>query len=161
MTVTVTVTVNRETSLINSKYKDDISYELPGCQPAAAAASAAPPIHINKTASIPSFLYNIYLYTPSKEVRTVVMLAARDQRTTTGRNVRLVENMSGLSVWNSTTKQMRAALRQREKVTVPVEDEWRLPYLRRLLEQHHHHHFRGETAAETEIQELIDSLCIN
>ena len=56
---------------------------------------------------------------------------------------------------------MRAALRQREMVTVPTEDEWRLPYLRRLLEERLQYHFRGDTAVEAKLQKLIDSLCVN
>ena len=97
----------------------------------------------------------------SPEVRTVALLAARDLRTTTGSNIRKVEEASGLSVWSSTTAQVRSAVRQRELVSVLVADLWRLPYLKRLLEQRLQHHYRGEKEEETIIQSLIDSLCVN
>ena len=98
---------------------------------------------------------------PSQEVRTVALLAARDLRTTTGANIRLVEQASGLSVWNSTTAQVRAAIRQKETVTVPAGDSWRPAYLRKLLEQRIHHHYQGDKERETFFQSLIDSLCVN
>ena len=53
---------------------------------------------------------------PSPEVRTVALLCGRDLRTTTGSNIRVVEEASGLSVWTSTTVQVRRAVRQREVV---------------------------------------------
>ena len=62
---------------------------------------------------------------PSPEVRTVALLCARDMRTTTGRNVHTVEQASGLSVWNSTTSQIRNAIKVKETVPVPVGDMWK------------------------------------
>jgi hypothetical protein len=62
---------------------------------------------------------------PSPEVRTMALLAARDLRTTTGSNIRKVEEASGLSVWNSTTAQVRLAVKRNELVPVPAEDAWR------------------------------------
>ena len=70
---------------------------------------------------------------PSPEVRTMALLAARDLRTTTGSNIRMVEEASGLPVWNSTTAQVRRAVSRNELVPVPAADHWRLPYLKRLL----------------------------
>ena len=98
---------------------------------------------------------------PSPEVRTVALLASRDLRTTTGSNIRKVEEASGLSVWTSTTPQIRSAVRSNELVPVPLEDMWRLPYLKRLLEQRLQYHYRGEKEKETQTQSLIDSLCVN
>ena len=72
-----------------------------------------------------------------------------------------MEQASGLSVWNSTTAQVRAAIRQKETVTVPAGDSWRPAYLRKLLEQRIHHHYQGDKERETFFQSLIDSLCVN
>ena len=91
----------------------------------------------------------------------MALLAARDLRTTTGSNIRMVEEASGLSVWNSTTAQVRRAVSRNELVPVPAADQWRLPYLKRLLEQRLQHHYRGEIQEEARIQSLIDSLCVN
>ena len=98
---------------------------------------------------------------PSPEVRTVALLCGRDLRTTTGSNIRAVEEASGLSVWNSTTAQVRKAVRQKELVAVPARDGWRLPYLRRLLEQRLQYHYQGDIANEGRVQSLVDSLCVN
>ena len=98
---------------------------------------------------------------PSHEVRTVALLAGRDLRTTTGSNIRMVEEASGLSVWSSTTSQVRSAVRHHELVPVPPEDFWRLPYLNSLLEQRLQYHYSGNKEQETKIQSLIDSLCVN
>ena len=105
--------------------------------------------------------YNGLRNSPSPEVRTVALLCGRDLRTTTGSNIRVVEEASGLSVWTSTTAQVRRAVRQKETVTVPPGDYWRLPYLRRLLEQRLQYHYRGDKEQESRVQSLIDSLCVN
>jgi hypothetical protein len=90
----------------------------------------------------------------------VALLAGRDLRATTGSNIRIVEQSSGLSVWSSTTAQVRLAVKQNELVPVLPADVW-LPYLRRLLEQRLLHHYSGKKQEETRIQSLIDSLCVN
>ena len=73
----------------------------------------------------------------------------------------MVEEASGLSVWNSTTAQVRKAVRQKEMVAVPARDGWRLPYLKRLLEQRLEFYYSGDKENESRIQALIDSLCVN
>ena len=98
---------------------------------------------------------------PSPEVRTVALLCARDLRTTTGQNIRVVEEASGLSVWSSTTRQVRKAVREREAVPVPPQDAWRVPYLRKLLEQRIQHYYSGDKEKEDRVQTLIDSLCVD
>ena len=87
----------------------------------------------------------------------MALLAGRDLQNTTGSNMRVVEEASGMSVWNSTTAKVRSAVRQRELVPVPPVDLWRLPYLRRLLEQRLQHHYRRDKEEETRIQSLIDT----
>ena len=56
---------------------------------------------------------------------------------------------------------MRAVLEEKEKVVVPPEENWRLVYLARLLEQRQDLHYRGLTAEERKIGNLVDSICIN
>ena len=81
---------------------------------------------------------------PNTEVRTVALLCARDLWTTTGRNIRVVEEASGLSMWSSTTRQMRRAVREREAVLVPPQAAWRIPYLQKLLEQRIQHYYTAQ-----------------
>ena len=73
----------------------------------------------------------------------------------------MVEEASGLSVWSSTTRQVRKAVREREAVPVPPQDAWRVPYLRKLLEERLKQHYRGEKEEEAKVQSYIDSLCVN
>ena len=73
----------------------------------------------------------------------------------------MVEEASGLSVWSSTTRQVRKAVKEKETVAVPPEDSWRVPYLRKLLEQRLEHHYRADKENEDRVQQLIDSLCVN
>ena len=49
----------------------------------------------------------------------------------------------------------------KETVAVPPEDQWRVPYLRRLLEQRLQFYYSGDKENETRVQTLIDSLCVN
>ena len=98
---------------------------------------------------------------PSGEVRTVALLCARDLSSTTGSNIRVVEEASGLSVWSSTTRQVRRAIKEKETVAVPPEDAWRLPFLQKLLEQRMQHYYSADKENETRVQYLIDSLCVN
>ena len=90
----------------------------------------------------------------------MALLCARDLRTTTGQNIRVVEEASGLSVWSSTTRQVRKAVREREAVPVPPQDAWRVPYLRKLLEQRIQHYYSGDKEKEEGVQALVDSLCV-
>ena len=62
-------------------------------------------------------------------------------------------------VWNSKTHQIRKAIKVNETVPIPVEDMWRLPYLKRLLEQRMFYYYKVDQ--ESKIQSLIDSLCVN
>ena len=91
----------------------------------------------------------------------MALLAGCDLWTTTRANIRMVEEASGLSVWNSTTSQVRRAVKQNELRPVPAGDMWRLPYLKRLLEQRLQHHYSGEIQEEARIQSLIEYLCVN
>ena len=93
--------------------------------------------------------------------RTLVNLVARDIRSSTGKNVRLVSDNSGKDPWADSVGQVRAGLREHEAVEVEDQDKWRIQYLRLLLEQRQDWHYRGEEDQEEEVQRLVDSLCIN
>ena len=85
-------------------------------------------------------------------------IAGRDIRTTTGNNLHLIRDLSGLDPWCCTSRQVKKVLGERLS-EVPVQDTWRLPYLGKLLEQRGElHHQMMDTA---ELNELIDSICMN
>ena len=58
---------------------------------------------------------------------------ARDLRTTTGKNLRVVREASGLDPVKSSWLKLKAAIASREQVVVPPQDQWRLKYIWTLL----------------------------
>ena len=57
--------------------------------------------------------------------------------------------------------QLRAALHQAEQVPVPPADTWRVPYMRRLLQERLIHYYSGNSEEEQRVQGLLDSLVVN
>ena len=66
---------------------------------------------------------------PSHEVRTVSLLAARDLRTVTGRNVSQVQRVSVEDPWTVSTPRVKESLRKSEEVLPESMDTWRCSYL--------------------------------
>ena len=71
----------------------------------------------------------------SKEVQVLSRLLARDIRSVTGKNIQLIEEITGLSLWTAPQHRLRAVLCEQEAVEVPPQDRWRIPYLSSLLSQ--------------------------
>ena len=94
----------------------------------------------------------------SKEVSVLVHLVGRDIRTTTGNNLHLVKDLSGLDPWSCTSKEVKKKLAERIKLA-PDQDLWRIPYLSKLLEQRGEMHY--QMVDTEEITGLIDSICQN
>ena len=96
---------------------------------------------------------------PSTEVRILASIVAKDVRTTTARNLRLVEAETGLT-WAAGSPCVKKKLLDNELV-VPEPVRWRLSYLGKLLEERDQHVYQGleDTEAVVLLQSLIDSLC--
>ena len=102
------------------------------------------------------------LTSPSPEVQVAVRLAARDIQSSVGSNLALIRKESGgLDPWTSSPGQLKTALLKAEIVPVPAEDAWRIPYLRRLLDERTAHFYSGETKEEERVSSLINSLVVN
>ena len=65
----------------------------------------------------------------------MVNLVSRDLQTTTGSNIRMVEEASGLSAWDTVQEKLREAIRKKELADIDDQDKWRIPYLNKLLGQ--------------------------
>ena len=63
----------------------------------------------------------------SKEVAMLANLVSRDLSCTTGANLRVVEEALGLCPWDTGKERLRAAVIDRETVTLLEEDKWRVP----------------------------------
>ena len=91
----------------------------------------------------------------SAPVKLLANVVARDIRSTTGKNLHLIEAESGLDPWTSSEQSIRESL---TRTPVPNEDLWRLPLLCQYLAK------RREMEALMEntdyITDLIDSLCV-
>ena len=61
-------------------------------------------------------------------------IVAKDIRTTTARNLRLLEVETGGGIWVICSLKIREKLKKMDPV-VPTEDGWRGPYLWKLLEE--------------------------
>ena len=101
------------------------------------------------------------LTSPSPEVQVAALLAARDLRCSTGSNLALLREETGLDPWTCSVGPLRAALHQAEQVPVPPADAWRVPYMRRLLQERLIHYYSGNSEEEQRVQGLLDSLVVN
>ena len=82
-------------------------------------------------------------------------------RSTTGSNLTLLEDSSGLDPWIYSSERIKAELIENEKVDVPAQDLWRISYLGKLLEQKQVAHYMGDETRVNQVTNLIDSICIN
>ena len=88
-------------------------------------------------------------------------IVGRDMRTTTGSNLKLLEESTGLDPWIYGSGRLKEELLKQELVEVPETDRWRVEYLGKLLEQRQQQNYLGEEYSTKELSTLIDSLCIN
>ena len=79
---------------------------------------------------------------------------ARDIRSTTGKNLQLIENETGLDPWNTNGNLVKDALK---RPPVPNEDMWRLPLLNQFLMRRKE--LESLLQDTKHIDDLIDSLC--
>ena len=95
---------------------------------------------------------------PYKEVSVLVHIVARDIRTNTGSNLQLIKNSTGFDPWCCSSQQVKIALGE-VLVDMASSDQWRLPYLSKLLEERGELHYQGEDTSH--LTEPIDYFCIN
>ena len=98
---------------------------------------------------------------PSHEVRTAALLAGRDLRTVTGRNLKLVEEKSGQDPWVASPAGVRECLSTLEEAPVSELDWWRIKYLEDLFEEKQKMFYNGRDEEIIRISELINSFCVN
>ena len=106
--------------------------------------------------------YQSLLSSSKKEVIILARIVAKDIRTTTARNLRLIEQETGGLTWSTATSRIKQKLLECEPA-VPREEQWRIQFLGKLLENRDTMMYQGmEGSEEVElVQGLIDSLCTN
>ena len=101
------------------------------------------------------------LESPSHEVQVISRLAARDIRSNLGSNLALLRENTGLDPWVVSPGHLRQELMSQEVAPVPAGDEWRAPYLQKLLDQRLQAFYSGEQGDQEMLSTLINSLVIN
>ena len=104
--------------------------------------------------------YRGLLSSPSREVGIMARLVAKDLRTTTASNMKMLERETGLPWWSPARDMKKELFKQAE--VIPDIDKWRLPYLVKLLEKRDILVYNGEGEESEElvrVKELLDSLC--
>ena len=81
-----------------------------------------------------SGFYKSLLTSPCREVNILAKVGARDIRTTTARNLRMLELETGGLTWAASSGRLREELAIREPVVTRV-DAWRIPYFESFLEE--------------------------
>ena len=104
--------------------------------------------------------YRSLLSSPSREVTILARIVAKDIRSTTAKNLRLLEVETDGMTWSASNPAVKKKLLQ-SKLRVPLEEEWRIKYLGKLLEQRDQLRYAGqEDHVQVElVQSLMDSLC--
>ena len=100
--------------------------------------------------------FRTLLNSKSPEVALVANLVGHDVQSTTGNNLARMKQETGLNPWTATPSMVKTALINNE-VSVPEEENWRLPLLEKLLLQRHEMEYQLQDVKE--IQSMIDSLC--
>ena len=77
--------------------------------------------------------YQSLLSSSKKEVIILARIVAKDIRTTTARNLRLIEQETGGLTWSTATTRIKQKLLECEPA-VPREEQWRIQFLGKLLE---------------------------
>ena len=100
------------------------------------------------------------LSSTSREVNILARIASKDIRSTTARNLRLLEEETGGMTWSNSKHKIPEWLLQGVP-GAPEADEWRITYLGKLLEQRDIMKYQGLEESEPAqlVQSLINSLC--
>ena len=93
-----------------------------------------------------------------QEVRLSSELVGRDASSTTGKNLIMLEQETGVSPWSSSPKEVSDIL-SAIVTPVPQQDHWRLPYLQKLLTERYK--LKAEAQDTQDISFIIDNLCVN
>ena len=88
------------------------------------------------------------------EVRLLAEMVGRDATSTTGNNLVKMRQETGLDPWSVSVRLVRDTLPLTE---VPASDEWRLPFLEKLLKRRYELEVNLESTDD--ISATIDSLC--
>ena len=95
------------------------------------------------------------------EVTVMANLIGYDLRSTTGSNLRFLQECCKVDPIAISSAKLKEVLLQNETAEIPPHATWRLQYLASLLEQRQVARYFSQEEKEIELSNLIDSLCMN
>ena len=101
------------------------------------------------------------LNSPSREVAVAARLASRDRRSSVGKNLVRIEQLTSLNPWLASKSQLQEGLVQALAVEVPAADKWRPALLQKLLGERLEAHYNANEEEANELSRLISSLVAN
>ena len=85
-------------------------------------------------------------------------MAARDIRSSLGKNIKIIRDLTGLDPWIASKQQMRSALELGLQTRIPEADFWRTRYLAKLLAEKSEAYYRADEEEVGRLTSLIESL---
>ena len=101
----------------------------------------------------PGFLQNL-LSSPSKEVRLLANIVARDPKSTTYKNIKYIEQLTLRSPWDYSGAVIKKLL---PVLQVPDDQKWRIGFMSKLIKLNNEMHLCAEDHSRVDL--WIDSLC--
>ena len=111
--------------------------------------------------SLMSRFHNFFMLlmeSPSHEVKIMARLSSRDLRSSLGSNLRLIAETSNCDPWEVSNVELKYCLREGTRVSVPGEDQWRIQYLAKLLNDRLEAFYTSNNSQKTILDALITSL---
>ena len=101
------------------------------------------------------------LKSPNKEVAIAARLASRDVRTSVGKNLARIEQLTGLNPWLANKSLVQERLVQALAVEIPAADAWRPTLLHKLLGDRLEANYKANEEEAAKLSGLISSLVAN
>ena len=98
---------------------------------------------------------------PCTEVAVLARISARDIRSSLGKNLQKIRELTQLDPWSVTKTELHAALEQGLHKEIPKADLWRPRCLAKLLAARSQAFFRADEDEFVRLSSLIDSLVTN
>ena len=98
------------------------------------------------------------LQSPSKEIRFLSKVLKSDTRSTLGKNIWFLNNMTNVNIILTNKYQMRSAI---PKNPIPENDQWRVRLLNVLLDARKSKNYEDLNLNKEQLDSMIQSLCIS
>ena len=98
---------------------------------------------------------------PSPEVAVLARISARDIRSSLGKNLQRIRELTQLDPWSATKAELHAAPERGLNIETPKADTWRPRCLANLLAERSQAFFRADDDEVCRLTSLIESLVTN